>query len=158
MTHILILRINFETLWLNKVKLKTDPKSAVCLCKFFLLHCVSIDVIPPFHWLMLLRRSWRLWRFSKKAWSAVEAPQNVTFCGSRQYTTLFARWYHAHEDFAVLILRTPTLRFYCVCIALSIRSSRLTCAQSTTKACLLRSLYDWSVFPTLVTRSWRSAL
>ncbi len=53
---------------------------------------------------------------------------------------------------------TPTVRFYCVCIALSIRSSWLTCAQSTTMACLLRLLYDWDVLATLVIRLWRSAL
>ncbi len=64
----------------------------------------AIHVVPPFHWMTLLWWSWRLWCFSKKAWSTVEAPRNVRFCGSRQYTTLFARQYYAREDFAARIL------------------------------------------------------
>ncbi len=46
----------------------------------------------------------------------VEAARNVRFCGSRQYTTLFARWYYAREDFAALILRP-----LCVSIAFDSR-------------------------------------
>ncbi len=42
----------------------------------------------------------------------------------------------------------PTVRFYCICTSLSIRSSWSTCTQSMTKACLLHMLYDKGVIST----------
>ncbi len=82
--------------------------------------------------------------FSKKAWSAIEAPQNVRFCGSRQHTTLFARWYYAREDFAALILR-----LLCVSIALYRR------AFYTIKPINMRSKYDQGVPVAFVVRLGR---
>ncbi len=128
---------------------------------YTILSSSNLALIPPFHWPMLLWRSWHLGRFSKKAWCAVEAPRNVRFGVSRQWATLFACLYYVRSRRFLCVNTTPTVHFYCVCITLSIRSSlisRSTCAQSTTKAYLLRSLYDWGVLPTLVIRSWRSAL
>ncbi len=106
-----------------------------------------VFLIPPFHWPTILWRSWRLWRFSQKAWSTVEAPWNVRFCRSRQYTTLFARWYYDRGDFAALILRP-----LCVSIAfvsrflydqadqhaLKVRPRRACCVRCTTGASYLR--------------------
>ncbi len=120
-------------------------------------------LIPPFHWPTLLWRSWRLWHFSKKAWSAVEVPRNVRFCGSWQYTTLFVCWYYAREDFAALILRP-----LCVSIAfvsrflynqgdqhaLKVQPRHACCVRCTTGASSLRW---WCTFTALMALCSKSA-
>ncbi len=107
-------------------------------------------IIPPFHWppsLAIMTSMARLQKSMKRDRSA-----------SKWQILRFPAMHHA---FCTLVLRSwrfrcantkPTVRFYCACIVLSIRSIRSTCAQSTTKACVLRSLYDRGVLATLVMR------